>query len=529
MTEAVKTGVFAVGAVVLGCIAYFTQPKPTVVNLPSMVGKMLFPEFEDPSQAASLEIVRYDEELGEIHDFKVAKNGRTGAWTIPSHAGYPADAEDQMRDAALSLVGVKVLGVATQDPAEHEMFGVVEPDKDATNVGDRGVGVLVGFKDEEGNDLAELVIGKSVRDADSQRFVRVPGQDPVYAVEVAPDQLSTKFEDWIEEDLLKLSTFDVEQLTMKDYSLAQTGLGQVTLELRSDAIVNWNSTDSEWEVERILTYRGRESTPAELTENEELNTSKLNDAKNALADLKIVDVRRKPKGLGGNLRADESFTSDPQNRLDLQSKGFYAVPDEGGSFELLSANGEIHVLMKDGYRYLLRFGGVEGTDDESEEGGLNRYLFVNASVDESKFPEPELEDLPADDADSAGAEAEAEDDAAAASTEGEAAEESESDDGDAEDERKRELAAERERITKENQRKLDEWKEKKEKAEKKVNELNSRFADWYYVIAEDVYRKIHLGLSDIISEKELEPDESFDVETFRGLETDGLKASDDSQ
>lgn len=397
MTETVKTAVFAVAAIAAAGIAYITQPRPPVVDLPDMVGKPLFEGFDNPAQAASLEILRYDEDLGEIHTFRVAKNGRTGAWVIPSHANYPADAEEQMKNAALSLVGVKVLGVATEDPSEHEMFGVVEPDKDGTKLGDRGVGVMVSFRDEKGDDLAELVIGKPVRDAESQRFVRKPGQNPVYAVEIDPEQLSTKFEDWIEEDLLELNAFDVDQLTMKDYSIVPTGTGGAAMELRSDAVVNWNATESEWELEKLVTYRGAEGTEGQLAENEELDKEKLNEAKNALADLKIVDVRRKPAGLGADLKADESFADDAQSRRDLQSKGFYVNPTDDGGFELLSANGEIHARMKDGYRYLLRFGGVEGTDDDSEEGGLNRYLFVTASVDYSLIPEPDLEDLPQDD------------------------------------------------------------------------------------------------------------------------------------
>ena len=77
--------------------------------------EVLFEKLDDPAQAASLEILRYNEELGEIHEFKVAKNGKTGLWTIPSHSDYPADAEDRIRDVATSLVGLKVLGVVTED------------------------------------------------------------------------------------------------------------------------------------------------------------------------------------------------------------------------------------------------------------------------------------------------------------------------------------------------------------------------------------------------------------------------------
>ena len=214
MTEIVKTALFLVTAIALAGVAYVTQPKAPEINRDKMVGRVLFARFEDPKQAASLEIIRYDEELGEIHNFEVTKRG--GLWQIPSHADYPADAEDQLQDAALSLVGLKVLGVVTEEPGEHEMFGVIEPNKETTKLGDQGVGVVVGLEDDKGNELARLIIGGEVRNSEGHRFVRVPSQDIVYDVEIDPERLSTKFADWIEEDLLKLTAFDVEQLTMKD-------------------------------------------------------------------------------------------------------------------------------------------------------------------------------------------------------------------------------------------------------------------------------------------------------------------------
>lgn len=497
MSEVIKTVIFAVSAVALAAAAYVTQPRIETVELPNIVGKTLFGKFDDPSQAASLEILRYDEELGEIHTFKVAKNSKTGVWAIPSHSGYPADAEVQMRDAALSLVGLKVIGLATQEPAEHEMYGVVEPSRDTTKLGDRGVGIFVGFWDEKGSDLAQLIIGGTVRDAPNQRFVRVVGQDPVYVVEIDPEQLSTEFEDWIEKDLLQLNAFDIEQLTLKDYSIVETA-AQANMQLRSDVVVDWDADANQWQLDRLLTYRKREAIPTELLPNETLDADKLNAAKEALDDLKIVDVRRKPRGLGADLRADESFMGDAQNRMDLQAKGFYANPVRRNVYELLSANGEIHVLMKDGYRYILRFGGVEGTDDESNDGGLTRYLFVSVSLDEVKLAQPQLTELPSLDV---------------------------SGDGDDVDEEKRRLVAEREKIEKENQRTLDEWNEEKEQAQARVNELNSRFADWYYVIAEDVYRKVHLGRSDIIVAGDTAPEDDFGVDAFRQLEAEGITGS----
>ena len=85
------------------------------------------------------------------------------------------------------------------------------------------------------------------------------------------------------------------------------------------------------------------------------------------------------------------------------------------------------------------------------------------------------------------------------------------------------MDAERERITRENQRKLDAYNEKKETAEKKVRELNARFADWYYVISEEEYKKLRLGRSDLITVTETPMGEGDNIDDFRKLQEDGLK------
>ena len=45
------------------------------------------------------------------------------------------------------------------------------------------------------------------------------GPGPVYVVEISLDAITTKFSDWIEQDLLKLNSFDVAKLDLHDYSL----------------------------------------------------------------------------------------------------------------------------------------------------------------------------------------------------------------------------------------------------------------------------------------------------------------------
>ena len=259
MSEVGKTSVYVVIALVLTGAAYLTRPKQETVTVGDRVDKQIFSDF-DPNKVQGLRIVRYEEDLGEIHSFEVAKNARTGSWTIPSHSDYPADAEERVRDAATIFVGLKVLGVVTEDASEHALFGVLEPDKDKVKAGDKGVGLLVRFEGEKGK-TQQLIIGKAIKGAEGHRFVRIAGQDPVYDVQIDPAKLSTKFEDWIKKDLLELNTWDVENVRIKDYSIVEAQDGTF-LEPRFEVAVAWNSTDSKWKLDEFFNYKGREKTPA---------------------------------------------------------------------------------------------------------------------------------------------------------------------------------------------------------------------------------------------------------------------------
>ena len=64
------------------------------------------------------------------------------------------------------------------------------------------------------------------------------------------------------------------------------------------------------------------------------------------------------------------------------------------------------------------------------------------------------------------------------------------------------MEAAQEKITKENQRKIDERKDKLAKAQSSVRALNARFADWYYVIPEDTYAKLTVQRTDLFEKKD---------------------------
>jgi hypothetical protein len=63
----------------------------------------------------------------------------------------------------------------------------------------------------------------------------------------------------------------------------------------------------------------------------------------------------------------------------------------------------------------------------------------------------------------------------------------------------------RRRVERENRRKQDDYDDKVKAAQKRVRDLNGRFADWYYVVSDKEYAKIHLGRDSMVQKVEAKP------------------------
>jgi len=61
--------------------------------------------------------------------------------------------------------------------------------------------------------------------------------------------------------------------------------------------------------------------------------------------------------------------------------------------------------------------------------------------------------------------------------------------------------AERQRIEADNKRKTDDYNATVKKGKERAKQLNDRFADWYYFITEDDYKKVHVGRAEIVKKK----------------------------
>jgi hypothetical protein len=531
-----RTLAFVGAGAALLLAGWLAQPRFVPATVQPEAERVLFPELSDAGKAASLEIVSFDDELATLRPFKVAQSG--GVWVLPAHENYPADAKDQLAAAATELVDLRFIGVESTSPGDHEQYGVIEPDAEKIKVGMTGVGQLVEIRDASGNRLARLVIGKEAKRPGPQadggrrlRYARKAGQDPVYLVEIDTTKFTTKFADWIEKDLLKLATWDVRRVAIDDSSCTfgideASGRPLVSQERRGFFDLAYDDTNATWSAVKLLGFdKANEPQDKPLGADEELAATKLNELRSALGELKIVDVARKPSGLSGELKAEEKFTEDREAVMSLAQRGFYPF----ASGDILAANGETVVGMKDGVEYVLRFGNgttVSGEDEaaapgkpgdkEAEGTGevTGRYLLVMARFNESLLEKPALEPLPDAPADAKPAEGDAEkkgdaeekddaekkDDAAEGEkASGAAGELAKADDTEA---KAQAAVEERRRVERENRRKQDEYDEKVKAAQKRVRELNNRFADWYYVVSDAEFAKIHLDRAAVVTAKQ---------------------------
>lgn len=382
MNETTKTLTFVGAAAALVALAVLTGPGKVDNALFSDEGELLFPEFVDASAATELLVTAYDDASTEIRNFNV-KRDEKGVWTIPSHSGYPADAKTRMAKTATMMLGIKKDRVISDLVDDHARCAVVDPEEQSLET--KGRGTKVTFKSSSGQELASLIIGNEVEGAMDVQYVRLPGKKRVYAARF-DNQLSTRFSDWIETDLLKAQSWDIQKVTFDNYSVDEVQ-GQIQ---KGDTIVATKDDASKWTV-------------AGLQDGEESNEDKLRDVGTTLGQIKIAGVRKKPAGLDARLQGQPGM----QDALSLQSKGFFLLRD--GS--LRSNEGDLLFETKKGVRYTLRFGEIvygegdivssgqgegeqkPGQPQEGEQGptqpvGNNRYLMVSAAFDEGLLQRP---------------------------------------------------------------------------------------------------------------------------------------------
>ena len=184
MSEKKRTLTFGGVALALAALALVTAPRHATPDALMDRGEPFFPDFENPNEAASLEVVAYDEEQAGAHAFKVVNQNEH--WTIPSHHGYPADGQDRLAKTAAGVIGIKKDDFRSDNAADHEKLGVINP-LDETNPSVKGRGRRVTMRGQNDQVLADFIIGNALEDREGYRFVRLPDQKRVYVAKMDID------------------------------------------------------------------------------------------------------------------------------------------------------------------------------------------------------------------------------------------------------------------------------------------------------------------------------------------------------
>ena len=570
-SQSQRTMIFVVAAV--GCLAvtglFEAMNRPASIEEYGKMGQEFYPEFTDPTEATSLTVSVIDQDEVKPLEFSV-KQASNGQWVIPSHHDYPADAADQLAKTASSIIGIKRGAMISRWESDHAKYGVVDPVTDSVSVDQlQGIGKRITIGGPNDTTLASYIVGKKYENSEDQYYVRHPNEGETYIAELDIN-LTTKFGDWVNTDLLDITSGDVLRLDLNDYSFDEIR-GTITGNVQS--VLARKTSSDDWALEGLD------------EETEQVKESSVTETLNTLANLEIVGVRPKQPGLTADLQIDrDALTSQRDlDRLsnDLLSRGFILQPNKENQelLELISREGEMFVGAQDGLLYRLYFGraftgsnedleiGMTSTDEEQEadenpdgseeeseaaapSGKPGRYVFVRVNFDPTllgdvltKPDEPtepaEIKELQekiaaaalaeetqetsteSNEAEPANPETAAEDkndesnDAASADDEtGEQAAEEESDEQKLSRLQQEFAAAQTAYQTalaayEDYTKKIDDGKAKSE-------DLNRRFALWYYVIAGDSFDKLSLDRSNIVEPKS-EEEEGADPGANTGL------------
>jgi Domain of unknown function (DUF4340) len=377
MHELKKTAFFCLAAGVLAAAAVIVDPGAARPEIFSDQGEAFYPEFTDPLAPKAIEVIDYDEATATARPLKV--EFAEGKWRIPSHHNYPADAADRLPKTAAALMELRKDMIVSDRVEDHAEYGVIDPlDQAAASLSGRGKRVTL--RDGNGGVLADFVVGKNVPDKPGYRYLRVPSQRRTYAVKTDAD-VSSRFADWIETDLLKLSAGDIRKVAVNSYSINEQ-LGRLD------------------DVERLTLAKSGENWT--LSGGGKPNAGKIELLTGALDNLRIVNVQPKPQNLTEDLRTSKGIQLSMESVYSLRQKGFF-ITQTG---QLFSNQGEIIVDTANGLQYTLRFGEVASTESatatesaaatesaggetpagEAAQSGQDaqRYLFITVSYSEAR-------------------------------------------------------------------------------------------------------------------------------------------------
>ena len=485
--------------------------------------------------------------------------------------------KEHARFGVIDPTGEKVEDVE-EDDAEDIGRRVTLYAADGEELVDLIIGKEVDDDDADEDGRLREIRGESERDP--LHYVRRADEAETFTAELSID-ISTRFTDWIKPDLLMMNSGDLKELVIEDYS-PQTGSTQ-TLKLVKDGF-SWELDGLDEETEELKTSEISSLTsqlanfkiagvrPREKVEGVPLLTPDLKVLGPEFVDL----LQSELMSFGFRLIKDENSDS---NRLISREGQLTAATSEGLVYHLYFGNvfsgseEEIEIGSADGDKD--KSGDESKKDDEEQDSDetKSRYFLARVSFDESFIdkPEPPVEptrpvepvkpDVPPgpeddgepqdDTTEKAAGEPMDEppgpcDDSADDADDGgsDGTEETTDDMGEGEDvpEKKSPLelyeeameqyrfelsqydaaVARHEDDKKQHQEDLKKYEEDIEKGKEKVDQLNERFANWYYVISGDDLETLKLSRDKLVGEKKEEEPADDEATTNQAAADDFL-------
>ncbi len=608
MTENIKTISFATAAAAMVGVSLlmYLLSMPGQMREFEKVGQEFYDDFKDPDHAVTLEVASMGDD-GLVKRFVIQK--RDGMWRIPSHHGYPVDDNTRLAETATSFIGLMRQSVADLSGLKHEEFGVLDPKSNDPDepVNPERTGKRITMLDENGETLLDLIVGDKIdpeqKTAGANSFTSNRGDEDIYYVR-RPDEketyrtalnvnLSTRFADWIDTDLMKIDDERITRVSLDRYQLKEQAF-----RIGNKVVIQNDKVEGE-KIELSRSKVTDDWTMAGLDESkEELKTFEASRIAANFTDIEIKGVRPKITFQGQQILTPdlklvlppEIVESNPQQvqeivemlQTDLQQKGF--VLDQNPQTQellLISTKGEFVASTDNGVVYRLNFGEAfvgdeqavqiggdpsetstqkdagnvkdksgkisedkHSTGDGSNESsnsqadevaqneqdsispkGRNRYLMVRVDFDKALLGEAPTEPQPPDEP----AKPVGYNDWITAQMEQEGPDPSGNDDKNVDDSNPPELPEnvqseldEQEKLFKQYQADLDlflvesnlleqrkkeyresrrEYRKRLRDGRRKVQKLNERFGEWYYVISDEVFESLQITRADLVTEK----------------------------
>lgn len=383
------------------------QPQLPDVDPTEKIGEKLFENFTDPSRMKRIQIAQINPDTGELQKLTLVRDEDEETWRLPDASNFPAENAERVSKIIAPLLQLSVLNVVNEDAKStdliqteklHKECGLLNPltfesaievdeigkSESGKNLA-QGSGLSIKIDGANGETLVDMIVGKRVPESSAtrdNRFVRMTNDNVVFIVDFSgdstqdvgttefteyPNRFSFNPMDWVDDDLLRISRWDVVHLITRDYrfTLAKTNGKFDTLDVRQNGSAVFkqspeNSLSRVWSVIGIMKPdKDGSIKPVKISNQEKVDSEKLSELANLACSLKIVDVRKKTPALiscFNNLRFGIEMTNqssvlgefgfsffdhDPLNPEQIEP----LLVGEGGSIELQTKNGGDIVLV----------------------------------------------------------------------------------------------------------------------------------------------------------------------------------------